>query len=425
MKRARKGSGCVFQTKFRTKEGKEKLGGWRYKFTHKGATYNEGGAARNKQEAQEGMARRKAEVMSGSFIKGSEAETLRYETMREYLLRHYEVEGCKSLRTARSGEKFIGNLKRLDDFFCGRLALDVDARLLDEFIIERQRAGAANGTINRAFALLRQMFNLAVEPHKVLHKEQVPTFPELKEAKPRQGFLEHEDFLKLRRCLPEHLATIFTLGFYTGMRKEEVLSLRWKNVDMLDEVLLLEDTKNGEPRKVPLTPELLEMLKIERKKYPAAEFVFMHPGRKGAKRVKGFRKAWRTACVRAHLGHFVCRGCGGELDAKLRCASCEKRHSNGSAKFPAPDYAGLNFHDLRRTAIRNLVRSGVPESVAMKISGHRSRSVFEHYNITSDRDVKEAMSKVTAYNHDLISKSQVKMEAETPDTAAEQKTIVQ
>src|SRR5216684_3406462 len=107
MKRARKGSGCVFQTKFRTKEGKEKLGGWRYKFTHKGATYNEGVAARNKQEAQEGMARRKAEVMSGSFIKGSEAETLRYETMREYLLRHYEVEGCKSLRTARSGEKFI------------------------------------------------------------------------------------------------------------------------------------------------------------------------------------------------------------------------------------------------------------------------------------------------------------------------------
>lgn len=422
MKRARKGTGCVYRTKFKTNEGKEKLGGWRYKFTHKGVTYNESVPARNKAEAQEGMTRRKAEVMSGSFIKGSEAETLRYETVRGYLLRHYETKGCKSLRTARGGEKFIGNLKHLDEFFCGRLALDVDARLLDEFIIERQRAGAGNGTVNRALGLLRQMFHLAVKPNKVLHREQVPAFPRLKEPKARQGFLEPEDFPRLRQSLPEHLRAILTLAYHTGMRKEEVLSLQWKNVDLLGGTLLLVETKNGHARNIRLNPELLDMLKIERVRYPRCPWVFSRNGRTP---IQSFRKAWRTASISAGLGRFVCRGCAGELDAKLCCVACKQQHSNSNAKFPVPDYAGLLFHDLRRSAVRNHVRAGVPESVAMKISGHLSRSVFERYNITSDRDLEEASRRETSYVAERISKSQVKVEAETLDPAAEQKTVVQ
>jgi integrase len=423
MKRHDKGSGSVWRTKFKTKEGKEKLGGWRYKFTHKGVTYNESVPARNKDEAREGMKRRMNEVMSGSFIKGSEAETLRYETMRGYLLRHYETKGCKSLRAARSGEKFIGNLKHLDDFFRGKLALDIDARLLDDFIIERQRAGAANGTINRALGLLGQMFHLAVAPNKVLHREQVPAFSRLKEADARQGFLEPEDFPRLRESLPEYLRTILTLAYYTGMRKEEVLSLQWKNVDLLDGVLLLVDTKNGKSRKVPLNnDEILKMLKMERARHPRCPWVFSLNGRAP---IGSFRKAWRTACVSSGFGRFVCRGCAGELDVKSHCVACGKQHSNSNAKLPVPDYAGLLFHDLRRSGVRNLVRSGVPESVAMKISGHLSRDVFERYNITSDRDVKEAMAKVTAHNRDLISKRLAKVEAETPSVEADQKTVVQ
>ncbi len=243
----------------------------------------------------------------------------------------------------------------LDNFFCGYRAVNITTDGIREFIRKRQEEGAANGTINRSLALLRRMFRLAVEDGKL---RDVPHFPMLKEAPPRKGFLEYVDFQTLRQELPEHLRPVATTGYYTGMRLGEILGLRWNNVDFLSGELRLDPgtTKNDEPRTVPLTGELLEMLKSERQRNPHAEFVFTQNGR----RVGSFYKAWKSACKRAGL-------------------------------------AGLLFHDLRRTGLRNLVRAGVPERVAMAISGHKTRAVFERYNIVSGRDLKDAARKLETY----------------------------
>jgi integrase len=98
------------------------------------------------------------------------------------------------------------------------------------------------------------------------------------------------------------------------------------------------------------------MLKIEREKNPDAEFVFI----RSHQPISSFYKAWKSACDRAKL-------------------------------------PGLLFHDFRRTGVRNLVRAGVPERVAMAISGHKTQAVFKRYNIVSGRDIKDAPTKLESY----------------------------
>jgi integrase len=147
-------------------------------------------------------------------------------------------------------------------------------------------------------------------------------------------------------------------------------------------------TKNDDPRTIPLAGELLELLRIERTRNPKSEFVFVRAG----ERIDSFRKAWNSACVRAGLGVYFCRTCDAPLPSDGPCAQCKK-----TKRRAWPRYRGLIFHDLRRTGVRNLVRATVPERVAMAISGHKTRAVFDRYNIVSPRDLKDAARKLETY----------------------------
>ena len=232
------------------------------------------------------------------------------------------------------------------------------------------------------------MFRLAVADGKL---REVPHFPMLKEAPPRKGFLEHADYRNLRQELPQHLRPVLALGYYAGMRLGEILRLRWLNVDWVNAEIRLDPgtTKNDEPRTIPMPGELLEMLRVERARNRESEFVFMNAG----ERISTFRKAWNSACVRTGLGIFTCRGCNAPISPGSRCTGCKKAKRRARQRL----YRGLIFHDLRRTGIRNLVSAGVPERVAMAISGHRTRAVFDRYNIVSGRDLKDAAKKLELY----------------------------
>jgi integrase len=188
----------------------------------------------------------------------------------------------------------------------------------------------------------------------------VPEFPDrLEEGAPRQGFLEHDGFQAVRRRLPQDAADVFEFAYYSGWRRREIESLPWHMVDLVANMLRLDPaaskTKKGRvvPIPAPLRVVLDRRLAKRRDGCPLVFHVTGHP-------MGDWRKPWAQAV----------KGAG----------------------FPT-----LVLHDCRRTAVRNLVRAGVPDKVAMTFTGHRTRSVFDRYNIVSERDLHDAGSKLATY----------------------------
>lgn len=320
---------------------------------------------------------------------------LRYEDLRDAFYDDYRINGRKSLRHSADGQlKPLDKVERLDVFFAGYLAREIDADLLRKFIASEQARGLANGTINRSLSALRRMFHIAKRDGKL---RDVPYFPMLKEAAPRQGFFERAQFDALSQALPDYLRLPLALGFFTGMRAGEVLALRWEQVDFLANTISLHagETKNNEGRTIPIVPQLRDLLVAQRaKRQPGCAHVCSRLNKLGrADRIGSFRKVWQSRCVKLGLGAM--ETATNPVTGEVLYARPRGPRSKPKAKML---YRGMLFHDLRRSAVRNFVRAGVPERVAMEISGHKTRAVFERYNIVSQNDLLEAGRKLEKFH---------------------------
>ena len=198
----------------------------------------------------------------------------------------------------------------------------------------------------------------------------------LEERNVRSGFFEHEDFLALRGVLPDYAQVTATLAYYSGMRMGELSSLKWSQVNWSAGKLSLraQDTKTETPRVLYLTGDLLRVLTAWKQrcdqKWPKCPWIC----HRGGIRLESLKHSWRKACERVGLGKMV-----------VVEGTKEKI------------WVGKIPHDFRRNAVRNMVRAGVPEKIAMAISGHKTRSVFDRYNIVNEADLEQAAKSMTAY----------------------------
>ena len=263
----------------------------------------------------------------------------------------YELVGRASL------PQLLSRVKRLTAYFGATRAHAVTADTIMGYMRHRLQE-AQPATINREVEMLRRAYALAVEGRKLA---KAPVFPRgLTEANARRGFFERGDFLAVLKHINDIDVRDFLDWFYwTGMRPGEIRSLTWDDLDKETWMLRLHESgaKTGEGRALPLTGELRAIIqrRIKRRLLGVVN-IFHRDGHKMGE----YRKTWKTACKAAGV----------------------------SGRIP---------YDLRRTAVRNMVRAGVPERTAMAVSGHKTRSVFDRYNIVDEDDLREAQKATEAY----------------------------
>jgi integrase len=291
------------------------------------------------------------------------------ELLDDYI-EHLKDEGCKDALGIEQTLK-----SKVQPWFVGRLAISVSTQDAKNYRLDRTTlGGVVDETVNKELKYLRAAFNFGRQqtPAKV---SEVPYFPMVVRDNARQGFLEIYEYRRLLACLPDSLKPFSVLAYHSGCRKSELTNLKWSQVNRELRVIQLAPgtTKNDDGRNLPFYGDIEETLNkqqaIHRAECPSCEYVlFWHKTdsegvakRQAGSKLKGFVKSWNRARIKAGL----------------------------------PDVLA---HDMRRSAVRNMVQyCGLSEARAMKISGHKTRAVFDRYNIVSLTDIQDAGSKLDAW----------------------------
>jgi integrase len=344
---------------------------WWIKFSVSGRAIQKSAETESRREALNFL---KTEILKHANGDAIDAGRVTVDDLYAVLLTDYKINGKCESWCERNWRV------HLKPFFGGLQAKNVGTDTLNRYIESRRAEKAANASINRELSLLQRAFMLGYEsqPRKVARPLR---FHRLAESKPRQGFIEQKKYADLAaNCSELFLRSLLCLSYTFGFRKQELLDMKVGQVDLFAGTICLNpgETKNGEGRKVSLTADAKNLLAACVTGKGSRDSVFTRNG----KPVRDFRATWDKITLAAGV-------------------------------------PGLLFHDLRRSAVRGMVRAGVPETVCMKISGHKTRNVFDRYNITSERDLADAASRIE------ISQRQAKVDDAEQVAEAEQPATIQ
>lgn len=352
----RKGAGSIYKQKnCRT---------WTIKYYKGGKCHREATHLSDYQAARQMLNRKLAKIAEGTYS-DVKLDRIRVEELMEPFFEAVTLRASEAAgNTAR--RRWANHLA---EHFTGVLVVNVTSEMLTKYANMRLAAGAERATCNRELAVLRGAFKLAAEG-KQPKVANVPKFPSIKETNVRSGFVDDAQYSRLvAQGPPAYMRAIMEVAFEYGWREHELVpnrvkgalvgGLRVRQVNLREGTISLDagTTKNADARLVVMTNNVRQLLSgcLDGKTDPDAP-VFTRPD---GSPVVNFDRQWKRITKGAGLPNLI-------------------------------------FHDLRRSAIRNMVNAGISEKVAMQISGHRSRKIFDRYHIVPKRDLQEAAKKSEA-----------------------------
>lgn len=267
--------------------------------------------------------------------------------------------GLPKVKQKRSYKDDIGRAETLNEEFGNHFAGEIKPAMVEGYqhgllnrSCKKRKNNYTPATVNRLLALMKRIFNLALR-EEFVEKNPCLKVTVLPENNKRDRIITRAEFDRIVSNMPKHSAQIVMVAYYTGMRAGEILNLTWEKLNLKEGYIDLsfQDTKTAEPRRIymsePIRTLFEEMAKV---KYIAHRYVFTFQG----KPLKSIRTSFKNACKTAGIRDF-------------------------------------RFYDLRHTFNTNMRKAGVDRSVIMKITGHKSVSMFERYNTVDSCDAKDAL----------------------------------
>ena len=295
----------------------------------------------SKKIAETVLQKRKVAIAEGKYLDIKNSEKIRFEDFAdEYLEIH-----SKPKKSYDTDEKIVGLLKKI---FEGKYLHQITSLDIEKFKSERIRE-VKPATVNRTLAVLKSMFNTAITWGKA-DKNPFKGVKLFKANNQRLRFLEKEEIPKLLSCCCKHLRPIVILALNTGMRKGEILSLKWDNVDFRRGIATLPDTKNGEKREVPLNAIAMRTLNAVPRR-SGSPYVFCN---KEGEPYGDIKKSFLTAVENSSIINF-------------------------------------HFHDLRHTFASHLVMAGIDLNTVRELLGHKSLEMTLRYSHLSPDHKKRAV----------------------------------
>jgi len=329
--------------------------------------------ATNQREAEKAETVFKAELLRGKYdLAGRKGEMLFKDLVSEY--RDYARTNKKSWKTEEC------RVKNLHEYFGGKKLREITPILIEKYRMERRRTPkvrqksqdskgpklVCNASINREVSILRKMFSIAVANDWIDKNPCVANqVKPLREDSRRERFLEPWEEIKLlAQCKDGHayLKPILICALHTGMRKSEILNLKWQNVDLEKGYLTVTRTKSGKDRNIPISLTLRQHLCALRENRQT-EYVFTNP--------------------ETQKPYFDLKRSFGDILEKA-------------------NIKGLRFHDLRHTAATRMVTAGIDLIVVQEILGHASVSTTMRYSHPVPERKMQAIVALDAYVADNL-----------------------